>query len=62
MSLEKAEKFWLGRKNDCTMQGKRKKNLNSWEKKIMIEKKSILWKPDQIKKELPSPYTPTTTT
>ena len=31
------------------------------EKKIMIEKKSILWKPDQIKKELPSPYTPTTT-
>jgi len=31
-------------------------------KKIMIEKKSILWKPDQIKKELPSPYTPTTTT
>ena len=32
-----------------------KKN-NDW------KKKSILWKPDQIKKELPSPYTPTTTT
>ena len=31
------------------------------EKKNNDWKKSILWKPDQIKKELPSPYTPTTT-
>ena len=40
---------------------KKKEKSEFMRKKIMIEKKSILWKPDQIKKELPSPYTPTTT-